>query len=220
MHIPSALHQLTRCGVFVYCLLPGISILLIPFSFDFVDALCIAAVLGFTRDKIDELNGVDFRQFFFRGGENKLAVPAAEDEQKVDCETGSLSSLSVLTKSMVANKGLRPGHGRLVRRHTMMHISSAPQGPVSMERQVGADAMQPSTNGPLQMYGPHRILKGLSRRSGSLSLPRPSLNSSGLLVKPDPSLQVDDHSTSLHWALAVAATLQLVLSAVSNQAKT
>lgn len=208
------------------------SVLLIPVSFDFVNALCIAAVLGFISDKGDEVKNVNFRQLFSSGSsEKKVAVYAGENEHKRDCEVG-LSAQPVPTEDTAVTEGVRAGHRQTDRRYTLMHISSAPETPVRVGRQGREGPIEPSKNNvPLQLYGARRFLKNISQRTTvSISGSRRSSGSRWSLASEstatlaaasrETKLKFGGSSTSLHWGLALAAVLQLVLSAISDQLST
>lgn len=205
--------------MFAVVFVAGISVLLIPFSFDFVDALCIAAVLGFISGKGDRLiNEVNFRQLFcFGGGNNKVAISAETELTTLDCESGSISAISDPFKRTFTKDPLG-------RRHTMMHIHSAPQTPVRVERQAGAAAARGSKENIFnKMYGARRILKNLPFPGGSFTRSRLSSTvSESFADQPSANNMAKDRNlggnpTTLHWGLALAAVMQLVLNAASDQ---
>lgn len=72
-------YALTRvCHIYSSCYLcTGVSILVIPFSFAFVDALCIATVLGFLCDLSSTFMSMP------RGGGNKVAATDVDDAKSL-----------------------------------------------------------------------------------------------------------------------------------------
>ncbi|CAM9446615.1 unnamed protein product, partial [Ectocarpus sp. 12 AP-2014] len=119
------------------------SILLIPFSFDFVDGLCVAVVLGFlceAGDKLATLGNACRR----KRSRKKVTVSAGEGDGSEehlglshDVEGGARRATSNNTSNAVNNtdnstvEGLQDIHDALSRpRTTSRNVFSAPTSPV------------------------------------------------------------------------------------------
>lgn len=225
-------------------------VLLIPFSFDFVDALCIAAVLGFLCENVDTLVSLGSAG---RSASNKVAVSVPEGEGEtqsgasLDYEDG-LPTTTVTGSPVVTNwesnskKTLRSKLPPLVGRDAcimrlpplvgrdpcIMRISSAPTSPIS-------DRGQGASRGPRHKYD---ILRHVHGR-GVLENTQPQQQQ-----KPGPLMRLTSWSSApkypstapgassrdkveaaaalpganrVHWALALVAMLELVLSGINDQ---
>ncbi|CAM9440375.1 unnamed protein product [Ectocarpus fasciculatus] len=214
----------------------GMSILLIPFSFDFVDAVCIATVLGFLCEGGD--NAVARFGGGTRaggGGGNKVAVLAAADEEGskpgTDCEVGETTGktvpygLDASRKNSVSATTTAPPLP--ARRYSTGNFCSAPTSP-SRERGRHASNATGGSSLPRSVPLPsNNFLRRVSLLYSNNSLRRLEriTTSDGAVLHPrrgellegamTPSVDNDD-AGSVHWGLALVALAQLLMSAIDD----
>lgn len=195
----------------------GISILLIPFSFDFVDALCIATVLGFVCEFGDKLGCMWSAR---RGSGIKVVVTAAaagKEESHLapdpDSEAGVGTTTTGDTSTGVVDQVigtldalLRPKFIPSCRSHTdILQIASAPTSP-RWEHVSPAKGKTPPRN---VVLSPIEKKSSTPRRDISSKPVPPSSPGSPRDVLADPVV--------VHWGLALVAAVQLVLSVFKDQ---
>lgn len=192
------------------------SILLIPFSFDFVDALCIATVLGFLCEFGDKLGCLWSAG---RGGGNKVAVAvtAGNDETYVtlrpDSETGAATTaagdtlMSATDREAGGQGAPRLKYMTSAKGHqAILGIASAPTSP------RGERVPLSQGNGlPRNFVLPPIVTKEKSKspRGASSSKLTSSSPRSPRGASPGPLV--------VHWGLALVAAAQLVLSVIKDQ---
>lgn len=228
------------------------SILLIPFSFDFVDALCIAAVIGFLCETVDMLV---LRWGDRRGARNnKVAISAPERGERekkqsdaiLECEGGEHTRLTgTRSIGVVADRGSSDKQARsgsidkqaqsqtsdlLVTNNDlrMVRTHSAPFSPTLGGRPSSPKDLLQKYGTPRHGHGritlskiqPARSPKRLSLikqpQSWPLKHKHPSTASGGENVRDKADAALAGR-VAMHWILALVATLELVLSAISDR---
>jgi len=179
--------------------LPGLSILLIPFSFDFVDALCISTVLGFLCESINR------RLWSARCSSNsKVAISATLGEEHCfnvsslgsETERGLKTSPGDAASKPVAKL---PSEARASTRRTEMQESSSANSLFGEKKNVEmADETPPRPNS----------LPSLEETPSQ----RP-LSSSPKDTWSEPS----GRRASVHWGLALVAAFELALSMIRDR---
>lgn len=201
----------------------GISILLIPFSFDFVDALCIATVLGF----LSEVGEMLVLRQGLRDRSNKVAVEE-NYEMKADYEETGSSLGPVAIQPCSSGERTTQQDSRSI--HHAGRRSSCfgptPASPFWNGRQVGTDTTEPIVRASNQAHSSHCSLRkkksGLLRTTlGSAMSSHSLLAGSGATRRQSFGLVMGTTPVTpevpVHWGLALVAAVELVLSAVSNQ---
>ncbi|CAN0294982.1 unnamed protein product [Pylaiella littoralis] len=221
----------------------GMSILLIPFSFDFVDAVCLAAVLGFLCQAVGVLAALLWGAWC--GTRNKVAVSSPE----VECETQSgatfgyrhvdgelqrstgTHSTSVDNQESIVKEGALRSQLAAPRNisHTV-NLNSAPASPTPMRRQ----------SAPTSPFHKYETLRHGHERAVPSKMQPLDPNKLGLFMRLQAWFSTHNHSSTapaeksmqtaeaapaappadpvaVHWALALVATLELVLSAISDR---
>ncbi|CAM9779260.1 unnamed protein product, partial [Pylaiella littoralis] len=194
----------------------GMSILLVPFSFDFVDALCIAAVLGFLCEAAGKLKVLPWSAW--RGTRNKVAISAPEGGE---CKTHSGATLDY------RHKDGEPKSSTGTRSTTVTHHENNNK---KVLRQMATPFVRKDScqnNGPARHGHEHAVLstmQPLNPNKPSPVTPIPAWSSKHKHPLTAPEENVMDaaeaapaapsaDSAAVHWALALVATLDLVLSA-------
>lgn len=183
--------------------------MLIPFSFDFVDSLCIATVLGFICEIGDMLILRQSRHVKVAVWDERGEAEGGHAEQAERVEQGSL------------NPAAKPSTQRNRRQSSATSAPPTEHGESLVATDGGAELFQEacaariSFSGLLmsmhssQMSGRRR---SASRRSvGSLQRQRSASETAGR-TNPRP---FGPHG--IHWGIALAAILQLALSAISGK---
>eukprot|EP00752_Nemacystus_decipiens_P005826 g5266.t1 len=199
----------------------GISILLIPFSFDFVNALCIATVLGFLCEVGDKLGRVWSAQ---TAKVNKVAVSddAGKDELPVAsgadvealattataADTGrGAADLEGSTKDTLLRSKFIPSFRSL---HDISQVASAPTSPRGELVPLGKGRTLPRN---VKLPPIKRRERTTTEREGTASM----------YTSSSPRGPVDAASSGgpvmVHWGLALVAAMQLVLSVIRDQAQ-
>ncbi|CAM9349910.1 unnamed protein product [Ectocarpus sp. 8 AP-2014] len=196
------------------------SILLIPFSFDFVDAVCIATVLGFLCEAGDKA----VVRLGTRVGGNKVAVLAADEgKPETDCEVGETTGktvpygLDASRKTSVSAAATVPP----TRRHTTGPLYLTP---TSTLRGHGDGRDVSDSNLPRSARTSSNLLQKMSFLYSSRSFPKLTLMKSGAALHPGSDLGEetvtpsahDDDTGSVHWGLALVGVMQLLMSAVDD----
>lgn len=192
----------------------GISILLIPFSFDFVDALCIATVLGFLCEFGDKLGR---RWSARRGNGGTVAVAAMGDMEENHTVSGPVTITTAAgetSTTAAANREfgttdalLRPKFLPSLRSEAeVLQIASAPASPRG-ER-------VPLTKGKTLQR--NIVLPPLQIKKESTA-PRSDSSPRNVRVSPKRPTDVPAGPVSIHWGLALVAAAQLVLSVIRDQ---
>jgi len=180
----------------------GVSILLIPFSFDFVDSLCIATVLGFVCEVGDTIllrqsRHVKIAVFDQRG-------TAEEEEEAKLAEQAEQGAQTPPAKSSTQRK----------RRQSSATPASPGEHGESPVVADGAEILQ--ARAARASFGKALISLHYSNTSGGR---RTSRTSGGSFTYHRATSE--NTSTvgpnSVHWGMALAATLQLALSAISDK---
>ncbi|CAM9353417.1 unnamed protein product [Ectocarpus sp. 12 AP-2014] len=195
----------------------GMSILLIPFSFDFVDAVCIAAVLGFLCEAGDKA----VVRLGTRAGGNKVAVLAADEgKQETDCEVVETTGKTVpygLDASRTAS--VSAATVPPTRRYTTGRVYFTPTSPL---RGHGNASDTSGSNRSARTSS--NMIQKVSFLYSSRSLSKITLAKSGAALHPGsdvgeetltPSAH-DDDAGSVHWGLALVGLVQLLMSAVDD----
>lgn len=203
---------------------------MIPFSFDFVDSLCIATVLGFLCEVGDKLNT---RQALIRYGWNKVAVSAGggdeqgkgeDDEKATDCDSVSLkkrTSAIQLSPSEDRTTQRDPRVARHAHRRRTV-CTSTPSLPHPEQERAGSDRTVPVSQASLRTHPSRHILRrgsDMSRTTLGTAMSSRSLLPQLRSTRRRSSQPTDPVSPPLHWALALVALAELVLSAVNNHMK-
>ncbi|CAN0022943.1 unnamed protein product [Ectocarpus sp. 6 AP-2014] len=197
----------------------GLSILLIPFSFDFVDAVCIALVLGFLCEAGDKA----VVRLGTRVGGNKVAVLAAEEgEPETDCEVGETTGKTVpygldASRKNSASAATVP----LTRRHSTGRLYLTPTPPF---RGHGDARDASGSNLPRSARTSSNLLQKVSSLYSSRPFSKLTLIKSGAALHPGSDLGEetvipsahDDDTGSVHWGLALVGLVQLLMSAVDD----
>lgn len=179
-----------------------------------MDALCIAALLGFLCETAGNLHEVKLRPAFCRSWNNKVAVFArGMDGDQLDLEVGkpgdSITAGLILENTLPA------------RRHTLMHISSVPETSPCVGWQGREGFMQQLRDMPRQAHDNGQIKNLSAEAEGSSGLNRLLRGSGAAVAHSSLSLEsldkVSNSPVSLHWGLALVSFLQLALSAVNNR---
>lgn len=186
------------------------SILLIPFSFDFVDALSIATVLGFLCESVNKLGRVWSAP---RGSRNKVAISAAPMENQSgnpDAEAGKTSSIEnvpTLTKTPSTSNHERPSGifrskppSEDQSAFSGTKTSSTAQPPIGLLRRIESASPRNNLLPPLEE-------KYLARQD--TFSPRGKGTAETASAKPSAPAAV-------HWGLALVAVSELLLSVIQD----
>lgn len=209
------------------------SILLIPFSFDFVDGLCVAVVLGFLCEAGEKLAivGNACRR---KRSRKRVAVSVGEGDGSeehlglsLDVERGARRAISNNTSNAVSNtdnstaEGLQDIHDALSRPRAGRIIFSAPTSPVGgRARAITDDAVLSTSHALLHVHG-RPVLRDIHTENTvgfSPRRPKPSFERKYLDVampEKQPGSQLAG-PVAVHWGLALVAVIQLVLSAIND----
>lgn len=206
----------------------GISILLIPLSFDFVNALCIATVLGFFCEQIDRLGrlwsaarrGKAINKVAVTGAMGKHETPLASGPP--DAEAGAAKATAGDTSTGVADLEAATADGALLLRpklllpschsqHDMLQITSAPTTPRGERvRLMPRNTVLP----PIEKKKLERTETPALRRGGPPS--SRCVTSSPTGAREASSAGPPVAPVVVHWGLALVATMQLVLSVIRD----
>lgn len=195
----------------------GVSILLIPFSSDFVDSLCIAAVLGFLCEVGNKLISVQGR----RDSNSRVAVSAGErTEIQLECDLDELAVAQIGPSKEVdtANPCSSSTHETDRARAPLKHTTQT--SPDLLERR------RTSVNGK-ELRALHRALPSRASFRQSLLLASMSSRNTSLSAPAGSRRNSHDQATAaplagpvvLHWGIALVAMTELVLSAIHNNQK-
>ncbi len=164
--------------------------MLIPFSFDFVDSLCIAAVLGFLCEAGDTL--IARRDQSHRRHSSTIAVSDEREAARELMEDGSILAMGEGGAADDADGGrAEPFQARTVRAsfsRALLYLHSA-----------NSSGRKPSDT---QRSG-NMMSRHLSASRSAVGESAPPIGVSG--------------ARSMHWGIALAAALELALSAISDK---
>lgn len=190
----------------------GTSILLIPFSFDFVDSLCLAAVLGFLCEVGNKL--IARQEHRYRSNSSRVAVYTGErgDRLRLNNEVAAVQTGPEEDDTPKQASSLRDHFSS----KSYLLSRSESRG---LERRRASTMAAEFETAPCQAHAPRPsffsqsvLLSSMSSRN-SLREPRPNppidLPTAAPHAGPDP----------LHWDIALAAMAELVLSAINPQQK-
>ncbi|CAM9690672.1 unnamed protein product, partial [Hapterophycus canaliculatus] len=202
----------------------GMSILLIPFSFEFVDAVCITTMLGFVCQTMDAIVArVGARR---RG--NKVVVSAGgEDRYTLDYDGGEATAKTLPCDRSISTsrKGFRRSSSALTARRQSPHqIYKEPVSPLPARGGGGGQAVPGGTAGEGSSFRPgpctgpavgslrsrfSSSLAGSSRSVNAFQAPRPPSLRPGEGARPT-------GAATVHWCLAFVASCQLALAAIDD----
>lgn len=216
----------------------GMSILLIPLTFDFVHAICSAAVLGFLCEALDK---IVLLRASPRGTHSKVAVSAMEGGERgtqsqanldYRCEEGNLSRstkarLTVVTnrESTLDKKALHSQLDATKNDSDVICVNSAPTTPMPKGGEFAPTGPCQSGDALRHVHGRAVLTKMPSHNPNKPAaiLRIPSWSPTHKCPLPE---SADRHGgtaeaapagpAGMHWSLALFATLELVLSAISD----
>eukprot|EP00752_Nemacystus_decipiens_P012202 g10818.t1 len=193
----------------------GVSILLIPFTFNFVDSLCMAAVLGFLCEVLDKLiarrgrrySGSSARVAVYAGdrGEMQLDSYGAEAEGQYGPEVDEKPKRSCSSRSLSARTSSLP---RSERQGLERRLTST----TALEFEAANEKKRSRSLAPRVSFGKRALLSSMSSRNSTrgpgLSQP---VDSGGATPYTGP--------IGLHWGVALVAAAEIVLSAIHSHQK-
>lgn len=208
----------------------GVAVLLIPFSFEFVDTLCTAAVLGFLCEVGNKTILRQGRRD--RVSSSRVAVFAGvRNEIELECEAESLKGMGVAVVPTGLKEDGAPKLGHYSSRCSSQRRDSldfAPQASPGLVRArastngkelrefrhlpqafLDLERTRARTNGIKRRATFHHALPSRSSRQSMLS----SISSRDSTSEPGVSRAP---SVILHWGIALVAMTELVLSAINN----
>lgn len=205
---------------------PGMSILLIPFSFDFVDALCIATVLGFLCESSHKLGRLWNARRGPGGRGSKVAATEATEKDEVgnnlatgrDVQAGIITASDTEVLPGVAERGGLATDTTLFRSDTLFRPKLLPSSASHTEIPGIAPA-------PTSPRGEHDLAHGKTMPKNAMLPPiekkrkikMPRGAPSATYARLSPGSPAKAGPVAVHWGLALAAAAQLMLSVIRDQ---